>query len=203
MTLGKKIRKYRVLKGLTQRELGLAVGFSEATADSRIRKYELDIIKPKDSMREKIARALEVDLSAISDIDIATYEDVMRVLFLFEEAFGMEVEIRGGKIMLVFDNGNRRIQALLSSLKLWRMQKTVLLLSLQKTVLLLSRGSPTADQKKKYEIWKAGFTPARKNIPIFRVTVAHMSTYSLPSVPFRMIIIIIICDSLNELIYVI
>ena len=194
MTLGKKIRKYRVLKGLTQRELGLAVGFSEATADSRIRKYELDIIKPKDSMREKIARALEVDLSAISDIDIATYEDVMRVLFLFEEAFGMEVEIRGGKIMLVFDNGNRRIQALLSSLKLWRMQKTVL---------LLSHGSPTADQKKKYEIWKAGFTPARKNIPIFRVTVAHMSTYSLPSVPFRMIIIIIICDSLNELIYVI
>lgn len=135
MTLGKKIRKYRVLKGLTQRELGLAVGFSEATADSRIRKYELDIIKPKDSMREKIARALEVDLSAISDIDIATYEDVM----------------------LVFDNGNRRIQALLSSLKLWRMQKTVL---------LLSHGSPTADQKKKYEIWKAGFTPARKNIPI-------------------------------------
>lgn len=157
MTLGKKIRKYRVLKGLTQRELGLAVGFSEATADSRIRKYELDIIKPKDSMREKIARALEVDLSAISDIDIATYEDVMRVLFLFEEAFWMEVEIRGGKIMLVFDNGNRRIQALLSSLKLWRMQKTVL---------LLSHGSPTADQKKKYEIWKAGFTPARKNIPI-------------------------------------
>ena len=194
MTRGKKIRKYRVLKGLTQRELGLAVGFSEATADSRIRKYELDIIKPKDSMREKIARALEVDLSAISDIDIATYEDVMRVLFLFEEAFGMEVEIRGGKTMLVFDNGNRRIQALLSSLKLWRMQKTVL---------LLSHGSPTADQKKKYEIWKAGFTPARKNIPIFRVTVAHMSTYSLPSVPFRMIIIIIICDSLNELIYVI
>ena len=157
MTLGKKIRKYRVLKGLTQRELGLAVGFSEATADSRIRKYELDIIKPKDSMREKIARALEVDLSAISDIDIATYEDVMQVLFLFEEVFGMEVEIRGGKTMLVFDNGNRRIQALLSSLKLWRMQKTVL---------LLSHGSPTADQKKKYEIWKAGFTPARKNIPI-------------------------------------
>ena len=36
MTLGKKIRKYRVLKGLTQRELGLAVGFSEATADSRV-----------------------------------------------------------------------------------------------------------------------------------------------------------------------
>lgn len=157
MTLGKKIRKYRILKSLTQKELGLAVGFSEATADSRIRKYESDIMKPKDSMRGKIVQALGVDLSAISDIDIATYEDVMRVLFLFEEAFGMDVEIRGGKTMLVFDNNNRKIQPLLTSLKLWRMQKTVLLLSYE---------SPAADQKKEYEIWKAGFAPVQRNIPI-------------------------------------
>ena len=151
MTLGKKIRKYRVLNGLTQKELGLAVGFSEATADSRIRKYESDSMKPKDSMREKIAQALEVDLSAISDIDIATYEDVMQVLFLFEEVFGMDVEIRDGKTMLVFENSNRKILPLLTSL-----QKTVML-NLEK---------PIADQQKGYELWKARFTPARKNIPI-------------------------------------
>ena len=157
MTFGKKIRKYRVLKGLTQKELGLAVGFSEATADSRIRKYELDIIKPKDNLREEIARALGVNLSAISDIDIATYEDVMQVLFLFEEAFGMDIEIRGGKTMLVFNNSNREIQPLLTFLKLWQMQKTVL---------LLTPGSPAADQKKEYEIWKAGFSLARRNVPV-------------------------------------
>ena len=156
MTLGKKIRKYRVLNGLTQKELGLAVGFSEATADSRIRKYESDSMKPKDSMREKIAQALEVDLSAISDIDIATYEDVMQVLFLFEEVFGMDVEIRDGKTMLVFENSNRKILPLLTSLKLWRVQKTVML-NLEK---------PIADQQKGYELWKARFTPARKNTPI-------------------------------------
>ena len=45
MTLGKKIRKYRMLKDMTQKELGLAVGFSEATADSRIRKYESGTMK--------------------------------------------------------------------------------------------------------------------------------------------------------------
>ena len=125
-----------------------------STADSRIRKYELDIIKPKDSMREKIAQALEVDLSAISDIDIATYEDVMQVLFLFEEVFGMDVEIRDGKTMLVFENSNRKILPLLTSLKLWRVQKTVML-NLEK---------PIADQQKGYELWKARFTPARKNL---------------------------------------
>ena len=40
MTLGDKIRKFRNLKGWTQKDLGKAVGFSASTADSRIRKYE-------------------------------------------------------------------------------------------------------------------------------------------------------------------
>ena len=40
MTLGEKIKKYRELRGLTQRELGQKVGFSAGTEDSRIRKYE-------------------------------------------------------------------------------------------------------------------------------------------------------------------
>ena len=47
MTLGNKIRKYRILNGLTQKELGHKVGFSEETADSRIRKYESDLMAPK------------------------------------------------------------------------------------------------------------------------------------------------------------
>ena len=40
MTLGERIRGFRRLRGLTQKELGIAVGFPETTADSRIRKYE-------------------------------------------------------------------------------------------------------------------------------------------------------------------
>ena len=80
----------------------------------------------------------------------------MQVMFLFEEAFGMDVEIRGGKIMLVFDN-NKKIKTLITSLRLWQVQKTVMMLNL---------GNPTADQKKEYELWKARFTPAQKNIPI-------------------------------------
>ena len=44
MTLGDKIRKYRIMNDLTQKDLGLMVGFSAATADSRIRKYERDLM---------------------------------------------------------------------------------------------------------------------------------------------------------------
>lgn len=36
MTLGEKIKKYRELRELTQRELGQKVGFSSGTEDSRI-----------------------------------------------------------------------------------------------------------------------------------------------------------------------
>ena len=47
MTLGDKIKKYRILRQLTQKELGEKVGFSSKTADSRIRKYEKNIMAPK------------------------------------------------------------------------------------------------------------------------------------------------------------
>ena len=123
MTLGEKIKKYRILKGLTQKELGLAVGFSAATADSRIRKYERDLIAPKDDIRIKLAKALEVDLSAISDIDVATYEDVMQVLFLFEESYGMDIDKKDGKTVLVFDDKNESIRTLITYMNLWQGQR--------------------------------------------------------------------------------
>ena len=72
MTVGEKIRKYRMLKGWTQKELGLKVGFSAATADSRIRKYESDAMAPKADIRTKLADALGVDLSALSDVNVST-----------------------------------------------------------------------------------------------------------------------------------
>ena len=81
MTLGNKIRKYRKLKGLSQKELGLMAGFSEATADSRIRKYESDAMAPKAAIRQRIADALEVDMSAFSSLDLSTHGDVRQALF--------------------------------------------------------------------------------------------------------------------------
>lgn len=47
MTLGEKIKKYRELRGLTQKALGERVGFSIGTEDSRIRKYEKDMMALK------------------------------------------------------------------------------------------------------------------------------------------------------------
>ena len=90
MTLGEKIKKYRELRELTQRELGQKVGFSAGTEDSRIRKYEKNMMAPKTDIRRKIAEALDIDMSALNDIDIQTEKDAIRALFYLEEKYGMD-----------------------------------------------------------------------------------------------------------------
>ena len=91
MKVGDKIKKYRLLNDLTQNELGQKIGFSSQTADSRIRKYESNSMSPKSKLRQKIADALNVDKTALSDIDIKDEKDIMQILFFLEENYGMEV----------------------------------------------------------------------------------------------------------------
>ena len=97
MKLGNKIRKYRQLNDMSQKELGMKVGFSATTADSRIRKYESDAMAPKADIRAKIAEALNIDLEAISDIDVSSFTDIMYVLFELEEEYGLKIEKNDGK----------------------------------------------------------------------------------------------------------
>ena len=61
MTVGDKIKKIRTFRGMTQKELGLAVGFEEKGADNRIAQYETNYRVPKWELLDKIAEALRVD----------------------------------------------------------------------------------------------------------------------------------------------
>ena len=61
MTVGEKIKKIRTFRGITQKELGLAVGFEEKGADNRIAQYETNYRVPKRELLDKIAQALRVD----------------------------------------------------------------------------------------------------------------------------------------------
>ena len=46
---------------MTQRELGLAVGFDEKSADVRIAQYESNVRTPKEELLRKIAAVLDVN----------------------------------------------------------------------------------------------------------------------------------------------
>ena len=101
---------------------------------------------PKDGIRKKLARVLGVDLSAISDIDVATDEDVMQVLFLLEEKYGMDIDKRDGKTVLIFDDANDDIRVLINYMNLWYAQRKEL---------LSNPYSVTDDRIRDYEIWKS------------------------------------------------
>ena len=64
MTIGDNIKKYRIERGYTQKQLGEKCGMSEAM----IRQYELGLRKPKLENRKKIADALNISLDTLSTI---------------------------------------------------------------------------------------------------------------------------------------
>ena len=88
MTVGEKIRVIRTFRGMTQKELGLSVGFDEKGADNRIAQYETDYRVPRKEMLDKIALALNVNrlnLYSAGKGDSAP-EDLLRTLFWLEDS---------------------------------------------------------------------------------------------------------------------
>lgn len=145
MKLGSKIRKYRLLNDMSQKELGMKAGFSAATADSRMRKYESDAMAPKADIRSKIAEALNIDIEAISDIEISSFADIMYVLFELEEQYGLKIEKKDGKTSIVFDDSDKELETLISFLAAWKDKKDAV--------------SSDEDEEKQhdYEVWKSHF----------------------------------------------
>lgn len=107
MTLGEKIKYFRKLRGLTQKELGLKIGFKANTADSRIRKYENDIMAPKADIRAAIADALQIDISFLNDNNLS--KDIITSLFELQQILKFDVKLVNDHItldipMLPFNN---------------------------------------------------------------------------------------------------
>lgn len=148
MTLGEKIRKYRLLRGLTQQELGEAVGFKKSTADVRINQYESNKIAPKAVIREAIADVLDIDISALSNVEVTSFEDVMYILFELEEKYGMKIAKGNGTTSLTFDDNNKNIATLISYMNLWQMQRAAMSIDNLDT---------SDDVKRDYMLWQGGF----------------------------------------------
>ena len=60
MTIGEKIKYIRIFRGMTQQQLGVAIGLSAKGADNRMAQYETNYRVPKKDMLEDIAEALDV-----------------------------------------------------------------------------------------------------------------------------------------------
>ena len=57
MSTGENIKRIRNIRGITQKELGIAVGIGEESAGPRMAQYETGKRTPKEKMLNKVAGA--------------------------------------------------------------------------------------------------------------------------------------------------
>lgn len=114
MTIGEKIRKFRLEKKLTQKELAIMCRNSE----SAIRNYELGNRTPNMDQLQVIADALQINVYALSDPSIDTYTGAIHTLFAMEEAYGLHpITDEDGQIYLTVDY--QKGGALQDSIEAW------------------------------------------------------------------------------------
>ena len=66
ITFGRKLKHLRQKNHLTQKELGIALGFAEDSAHVRIAQYEADARKPRDEILAKMAKILYVPIDVLT-----------------------------------------------------------------------------------------------------------------------------------------
>ena len=103
MAIGERIRWFRNRSGMTQRELGQALGINNLSADSRIGQYEIESRTPKKDMIQKMARIFDVAEEAIDVPNIDNYISLMHTLFTLEDRFGLTVTELDGQVCLKTD----------------------------------------------------------------------------------------------------
>ena len=92
MAIGERIRFFRNLQGITQKQLGIFVGFSESTADVRMAQYESGSRGPKADLIKKLANIFDVSEKALEIPDIDSYIGVMHTLFAMEDLYGLKID---------------------------------------------------------------------------------------------------------------
>ena len=85
MTIGEKIKTARNLRGLTQKELGMKLGFDENSADVRIAQYESGTRTPKLELLSEIAAVLDVNINSLKNPSLENTETFIHLLFDLEQ----------------------------------------------------------------------------------------------------------------------
>lgn len=123
MAIGERIHFFRLLRGMTQKYLGMALGFPEKSADVRLAQYETGSRTPKADLTAALAEVLDVSPHALSVPDIDSYVGLMHTLFTLEDNYGLKVTEQDGELALQVDcRKNKAAARLHEMLWTWREQ---------------------------------------------------------------------------------
>lgn len=80
-SIGQRLKFVRRFRRLTQKELGLLMGYSEKTADVRIAQYEKNARTPNEETTAKFAEVLKVSPAVFSPTICASREDLLQSMY--------------------------------------------------------------------------------------------------------------------------
>ena len=103
MAIGERIRFFRTMRGMTQKQLGMLMGFPERSSDVRMNQYEAGTRTPKADLTTSLAQALDVSPQALMVPDIDSYIGLMHTLFTLEDVYGLTVDEKDGDVCLLVD----------------------------------------------------------------------------------------------------
>lgn len=103
MAIGERIHFLRTLRGMTQKYLGVMVGFPEKSADVRLAQYETGARSPKADLTASLANALDVSPQALAVPDIDSYIGLLHTLFTLEDRYGLQIDEADGEVCLKVD----------------------------------------------------------------------------------------------------
>ena len=106
MAIGERIRFLRNLHGATQKWLGIKLGFSEKTAETRVGQYEIGVRTPKDDMIKDIAKIFGVSPQVIKLPDIDNYDALLHTLFAIEDIYGLTINMLDDEFCLTLNRDN-------------------------------------------------------------------------------------------------
>ena len=146
MNIGERIKRIRTLRGMTQKDLGIALGFPERSADVRVAQYESGSRTPKEDVIQEMAKVLKVKPRAIADPDYNTYIGLMYMFFDLEETYGIHVDEIDGELCLRLDRSRKDYTDLFDMLLKWNEARM--------------SGQTDFDSSVAYEEWKLHYPPS-------------------------------------------
>lgn len=103
MAIGERIHFFRKMRGMTQKYLGMLMGFPEKSADVRMAQYETGSRTPKADLTASLAHALDVSPQALTVPDIDSCIGLMHTLFTLEDIYGLRIGEAEGEVCLRVD----------------------------------------------------------------------------------------------------
>lgn len=123
MAIGERIRFFRNMRGMTQRLLGIRMGFPTKGACVRIAQYESGARVPKYNLTMNFAKVLEVSPMALNVPDVESDLGIMHTLFAVEDLFGVRPEAGEDEVHIVLDGSRQDIdRSLFRMLNTWAQQ---------------------------------------------------------------------------------